>query len=40
LNDTVLYERLRKNCIMAREQLNWQQEEKKLLTFYSNLFFK
>lgn len=38
LNDEALYERLRQNCIRAREQLNWQQEEKKLLFFYSNLF--
>jgi glycosyltransferase involved in cell wall biosynthesis len=38
LNDEVLYERLRENCIMARTQLNWQQEEKKLLIFYQTLF--
>ena len=38
LNDEALYERLRQNCIRAREQLNWQQEEKKLLFFYHNLF--
>ncbi|MBC7887660.1 MAG: glycosyltransferase [Ferruginibacter sp.] len=40
LNDKILYERLRQNCIKAREQLNWQQEEKKLLIFYHNLFVK
>lgn len=40
LNDDVLYERLRRNCLLARDQLNWQQEEKKLLVFYSNLFLK
>jgi glycosyltransferase involved in cell wall biosynthesis len=32
--DVVLYERLRQNCIKAREVLNWQQEEKKLIAFY------
>jgi glycosyltransferase involved in cell wall biosynthesis len=37
LND-VLYERLRKNCIMAREILNWQHEEQKLLDFYQSVF--
>jgi glycosyltransferase involved in cell wall biosynthesis len=38
LNDEVLYEKIRQNCIKARKQLNWQQEEKKLVFFYSNLF--
>lgn len=38
LENDVLYERLRKNCIMAREVLNWQQEEKKLLDFYQSVF--
>jgi len=38
LNNDVLYERLRKNCIMARETLNWQQEEQKLLNFYQSLW--
>jgi glycosyltransferase involved in cell wall biosynthesis len=38
LKDEVLYEKLRKNCFEAKKQLNWQQEEKKLLTFYNNLF--
>jgi glycosyltransferase involved in cell wall biosynthesis len=37
LND-VLYNRLRENCIMARQTLNWQQEEKKLLEFYQSVF--
>ena len=40
LDDEALYERLRQNCIKAREQLNWQQEEKKLLDFYHNLFLE
>jgi glycosyltransferase involved in cell wall biosynthesis len=38
LQNDVLYERLRKNCIMARQTLNWQQEEKKLLTFYQSVW--
>jgi glycosyltransferase involved in cell wall biosynthesis len=38
LSDVVLYERLKQNCILAREVLNWQQEEKKLITFYNNIF--
>ncbi len=37
LNDDVLYEKISNNCKMAREQLNWQQEEKKLLAFYLRL---
>lgn len=38
LQNDVLYERLRKNCIMARQILNWQEEEKKLLKFYESVF--
>lgn len=34
LTDTVLYQRLQQNCLKARQELNWQQEEKKLITFY------
>jgi glycosyltransferase involved in cell wall biosynthesis len=34
LNDIVLYRRLRENCIKARNVLNWQHEEKKLLDIY------
>lgn len=37
LNDTVFYNRLQHNCIMARQVINWQQEEKKLITFYKNI---
>lgn len=37
LND-VLYNRLRDNCLKARGELNWQQEEKRLLTFYQSVF--
>lgn len=38
LADDVLYTRLRENCLKAREILNWQQEEKKLLHFYQSFF--
>ena len=38
LHDDVLYQRLRENCIKARQVLNWQQEEKKLLNFYQSVF--
>jgi glycosyltransferase involved in cell wall biosynthesis len=38
LGDVVLYERLRQNCIKAREILNWQKEEKILIAFYSKIF--
>ena len=36
--DTVLLEQLRQNCRKAREELNWQNEEKKLINFYQNIF--
>jgi glycosyltransferase involved in cell wall biosynthesis len=38
LLDSVLYQRLRQNCLQARQVLNWQQEEKKLLDFYQSVF--
>ncbi|MBK6826351.1 MAG: glycosyltransferase [Chitinophagaceae bacterium] len=38
LADTVLYGKLRENCLRAREVLNWQEEEKKLLSFYQTVF--
>jgi len=38
LNDELLYRRLQQNCVKARKKLNWQQEEKKLLLFYQDLF--
>jgi glycosyltransferase involved in cell wall biosynthesis len=37
LTDTALYERLRQNCLLAKEVFNWQHEEKKLVGFYRNL---
>lgn len=38
LNDEELYKRLQQNCVAAKQQLNWQQEEKKLLEFYNKIF--
>ena len=37
LNDENLYKQLQKNCIHARQELNWQNEEKKLIAFYKNI---
>jgi glycosyltransferase involved in cell wall biosynthesis len=38
LTDEILYNRLKQNCITAREKLNWQNEEKKLISFWKNIF--
>ena len=38
LADTVLLGQLKQNCIKARQELNWQNEEKKLMRFYKNIF--
>lgn len=38
MRNDVLYQRLRKNCLRARQVLNWQEEEKKLLEFYKSIF--
>jgi glycosyltransferase involved in cell wall biosynthesis len=37
LDDTVLYERLRRNCLAAASKLNWEQEEKILLELYKKI---
>ncbi len=37
LHNEVLYKELQQNCIKAREILNWQEEEKILITFYKEL---
>jgi len=37
LNDKVLYNKLRSNCILAREEYNWQKEEQKLLEIYERV---
>ncbi len=38
LADDVLYQRLKENCVKAKQVLNWQREEKKLLAFYQSVF--
>lgn len=38
LEDVVLHKRLKENCLKARLELNWQNEEKKLLSFYQSVF--
>lgn len=38
LQNDVLYQTLLNNCLVQRERLNWQQEEKKLLDFYQSIF--
>ncbi len=38
LHNRQQYERLQQNCLIARQQLNWQHEEPKLLDFYKKLF--
>lgn len=37
LSDAVLYERLRKNCLFARNRLNWENEEQVLIGFYKEI---
>lgn len=36
LSDGRLYGELQQNCLLLREEMNWQEEEKKLITFYQN----
>ena len=38
MEDEALYAKLKTNCLKAREILNWQLEEKKLLQFYQGIF--
>lgn len=38
LNDDVLYQKLRENCMAARKVFCWQNEDKKLLSFYQSVF--
>ena len=40
LTDEVLRNKLKLNCLKARQELNWQHEEKKLLSFYQSVFPK
>jgi len=34
----VYYKRLQQNCLQAREELNWEAEEKVLINFYNIIF--
>ncbi|MEJ8802244.1 glycosyltransferase [Pontibacter sp. H249] len=38
LTDEKLYQRLAANCELAKQELNWQQEEQKLFRFYERLW--
>jgi glycosyltransferase involved in cell wall biosynthesis len=38
LANEVVYNSLQQNCLKAREILNWQEEEKKLISFYNSIF--
>ncbi|MCZ2222521.1 MAG: glycosyltransferase [Chitinophagales bacterium] len=38
LNDKELYTQLQQNCLKAREHLHWENEEKKLIDFWSKNF--
>ena len=38
LNDETLYKQLKDNCIPAAKVFNWENEEKKLLNLYKNIF--
>ena len=37
INDSSKYALLKKNCFLAKEELNWNCEEEKLLEFYANI---
>ncbi|MEO8584350.1 MAG: glycosyltransferase [Flavitalea sp.] len=40
LSDELLYESLRKNALLARKELNWNNEERILVEFYREIFIK
>ncbi|MEP6677221.1 MAG: glycosyltransferase [Ferruginibacter sp.] len=40
LSNDILYHELQQHCLKAREILNWQEEERRLVLFYSNLLIK
>jgi glycosyltransferase involved in cell wall biosynthesis len=39
LNNTVYYDKLQSNCLLARQELNWESEERVLINFYKSLFY-
>lgn len=38
LNDKALYNRLRNNCLVLRQQINWELEKKTLIDLYKKIF--
>ena len=40
LNNETEYQRLRQNCLIAREHFTWQKEEQKLIAFYKKMGWK
>jgi glycosyltransferase involved in cell wall biosynthesis len=38
LSNEIKRNELKNNCVKARQELNWQKEEKKLIDFYKNVF--
>jgi glycosyltransferase involved in cell wall biosynthesis len=40
LNNETKRKQLKENCLKARQELNWQNEEKKLVEFYKKVFTK
>jgi len=38
INDDGLYQELQQNCLKARQELNWQNEERKLISYYKQIF--
>jgi glycosyltransferase involved in cell wall biosynthesis len=40
LSDPVRWEALHQQCLNASKQLNWQEEEKKLINYYNRIFGK
>ncbi|MEP6513963.1 MAG: glycosyltransferase [Parafilimonas sp.] len=38
LYDSLLYNSIKSNCLLAREVLHWEEEEKKLVSLYNNFF--
>jgi hypothetical protein len=38
MNDQAFYSQLKQNCIPCAKDLNWENEEKKLVAIYDQLF--
>ena len=37
LNDTEIYATIQKNCLLAADSLNWENEQLRLIEFYKNV---